>query len=95
MPLRLAILRSDGPHHHFLERALTSDFDVVAVVEEPATEQVRRLWRNGRWRDWFWWPTDAGRRLFGLDNYRRRYFADAPAVPASGEPKRAAGDIHQ
>jgi methionyl-tRNA formyltransferase len=81
MALRIALLRSDGPHHSYLERVLASRFRLVAVVEEPGREQVRRLWRKRRWGDWFWWSYHGWRRRWlGLDRYRTAYFADGPAL---------------
>lgn len=83
MALKIATLCSDGPHHEYLVARLaqTDEFRMPLVVVEPALEQRRRLLRSGKRRDYLWWTWHAvRRRLLGLDDYRRRFFADTPAL---------------
>lgn len=76
MAIRIAILCSDGPHHHFLVRRMSRHFDVALVVVEPGRHQRRRLLNHGRVTDYVWWTYHAWRRcLLGLDSFRRRFFA--------------------
>lgn len=81
--LKIAILCGDGPHHAYLCTLLRLRFDVAAVVVEPGAAQLERVRQKRRWRDYA-----AGvyhgwrRRTFGLDDYRRRYFAVPAEWPA-------------
>jgi methionyl-tRNA formyltransferase len=81
--LRVAILRSDDPHHLYLQAVLCRHLQVVGVVVEPSHAQQRRLWRRGHRRAWMWRLYQGWRqRLTGRAAYRRRHFAvDGPAPP--------------
>ncbi len=78
--LRIALLRSDGPHHIYLEHLLAENFELVLTVEESGQAQLNRLWRNGRYVDWMWWSyRNLRRSILGLNRYRKQQFADVPA----------------
>lgn len=81
MSLRIVLIRSDGPHHLYLERVLALHFDLIEVIEERGRDQIRRLRRRRCWTDWFWWNFHAiRRRLLGLDRYRSAYFAGGDKI---------------
>lgn len=93
MALRLALLRSDGPHHRYLERQLAAYFDLACSIVEPGREQIRRLRRRGKWIDWFWWNYHALRRsILGLDRYRKKFFAEEEASPVQATPVETIND---
>lgn len=88
MPLRIALIRSDGPHHAYLELVLAAHFELIEVIEERGRDQIRRLRRRRRWADWFWWSFHAlRRRLLGLDRYRAAYFAGGPEIAPGAGPR--------
>ncbi|UZJ42133.1 formyltransferase family protein [Prosthecochloris sp. SCSIO W1101] len=73
--LKIAVLRSDEPHHQYLDDILSAQFEVVASVIEPDTAQSLKLLRKGWKRAYFWRRFHSMRRmLFGLSSYRRKYF---------------------
>src|SRR6266404_3371626 len=77
MRKRIAILCSNDAHHQYLVSLLQSRFNVVAVVLEPAASQRRRLRKTKRYKDYAYSVYHHFRRtVFGLNRYRRRYFAD-------------------
>lgn len=81
--LKIAILCGDGPHHAYLSTLLRLRFDVAAVVMEPGAAQLRRVRRRRQWRNWMAGVYHAWRRrAFGLDAYRRHYFALPAEWPA-------------
>jgi methionyl-tRNA formyltransferase len=89
MPLKVALLRSDAPHHRYLGLLLARRFEIVAVVVEPAVSQRRRLLRRGRYRDYAAHVYHLlRRRLLGLEAYRRGSFAALHAVeePTAADP---------
>ena len=93
--LRIAILRSDEPHHHALDASLSSRFDVVASVVEPHVAQMTRLKRKKLNRSLFWYRYHALRRkLFGLSEYRRRYFAHSRMPSDSHATRITVDDIN-
>lgn len=80
---RIAILRSDDAHHHYLSALLQRRFDVVTDIVEPGAAQRRRLWTRRQYKNFVYWHYHRLRRsVLGLNAYRQRYFADLPAVPA-------------
>lgn len=50
--LRVILLRSDQPHHLYLQKRLKENFDLAAVVIEPGQGQVRRVWSQRRFIDY-------------------------------------------
>ena len=79
MTKNIAILCSDDAHHRYLVGVLASRFRVVAVVVEPGRAQRRRILARRKWVDYAYTLYHHARRtLFGLNAYRRRYFADVP-----------------
>jgi methionyl-tRNA formyltransferase len=50
--LRIILLRSDQPHHLYLQKRLKENFNLAAVVIEPGGVQVRRVWLQRRFIDY-------------------------------------------
>lgn len=76
--LRLALLRGDDHHNLYLERLLSSCFDLVALVEEPGKAQRHAIWRRRRWKDAVAAEYHRLRRkVWGKERYRRHYFDPA------------------
>lgn len=72
---RLVVLRSDDPHHGYLESRVAREFCLAGVVVEPAAQQRAELRRRRKWVAWSWRGYQSGRqRLTGRAGYRRRYF---------------------
>jgi methionyl-tRNA formyltransferase len=79
MRKKIAILCSDDAHHKYLVGLLASRFHVAAVVVESGRAQRRRILANRKWVDYVYTLYHHARRtIFGLNAYRRRYFADVP-----------------
>ena len=75
MRKRIALLRGDDSHHRYLDWFLSSRFDVVCRIEEPARWQRAELLRRGRYVSFTYALYHlCRRRLSGLDSYRRAYF---------------------
>ena len=75
MAVRVALLRSDDPHHVWLEAQLAGRLDLVGAVVEPGAAQQARLWRRRRWVDGVARAYQGRRqRLTGRAAHRRRYF---------------------
>jgi methionyl-tRNA formyltransferase len=86
--LRVAILRSDDPHHLWLEASLARRLDVVGVVVEPGSAQQARLWRTRKLSAWCWRGYQVRRqRWTGRSAYKRRYFALDALGPLAAPPR--------
>ena len=90
--LRVAILRSDDPHHLWLEASLARRLHVVGVVVEPGSAQQARLWRTRKLTAWAWRGYQGRRqRWTGRSAYRRRHFA-LDGLPLAAAPPRVEVD---
>ncbi|MBB4635034.1 formyl transferase [Longimicrobium terrae] len=77
--MRVAVLCSDQPHHHYLVAALRGRFEVPAVVVEPGSARLDRLARRKAWREYGWAVYHGARRRYlGLDAYRAAQFPPSP-----------------
>lgn len=75
MTTSILILCSDGPHHGYLVRELSSRFKVTGVFCETEKAQRRKLLRRGRHVDYAWrWYHGLRRWCLGLDRFRREFF---------------------
>lgn len=78
MPLKIILLRGDGPHHIYLERLLAANFSLSAVIEEPHSAQIRRLLRQRKWNAWLWSVYHKWRRILtGNATFRKKFFSRA------------------
>jgi methionyl-tRNA formyltransferase len=75
MSFDIVILCSDGPHHKYLLQKLAAHFEIAHVFMEPHQEQLLRLLKRRRWRDYAWARYHGFRRhILRLDVYRARQF---------------------
>ncbi len=73
---RIGILTSDDPHHHFLIRQLTAQFDVVGIVNEKGAWQHQRLWERKKYIDWgYRYYHKLRNRWVGYSKHRKTFFA--------------------
>lgn len=82
MCLHVVLLRSDSPHHLYLESLLAKEFQIVTVIEETGQNQVARLYRQQKWKSW--WARKYHlwrRRITGAEHYRQQYFSNRQIVP--------------
>jgi folate-dependent phosphoribosylglycinamide formyltransferase PurN len=93
------VLRSDDPHHSYLESRVAREFRLVGVVVEPGSQQRAELRRHGKWAAWAWRGYQSNRqRWTGRAGYRRRYFEttgrDGTRVSEDGTERLTVRDIN-
>jgi methionyl-tRNA formyltransferase len=75
MDERILILCSDDAHHKYLVRALSEKFNVVGVVVEPYSAQVKRRLQKKQYANYFYMRYHSlRRRLVGYTQYRNSFF---------------------
>lgn len=75
--LKLAILCGDDAHHKYLISALSSNFDVAAVVIEPGSCQKKMMLKKKKIKRYMYSLYHSARRMIcGLNSYRKKYFVN-------------------
>lgn len=74
--LRILVLCSDDPQHHYLISELAARFDLVGAIIEPGKDQHKRLWQKAKYIDWLYryWHIKR-QKLTGRSRYRYDYFS--------------------
>lgn len=79
--VRVALCRSDDYHHRYLSAVLRATLDMDLEIVEPMASQRRRILQTrGFWDRCAYRYHALRRKVLRLDQYRRRYFQDAPAA---------------